>query len=465
MHESEDEPDGLVEELLAFDPDVEIVRLHGLCARPELNGVFGIITGAMRADGRYPVKLYPEDRSVLVRAGNLTMMFGDYDDDDDDDSYSHDEDSESDDGGDSHQSMRHATDPVPPKPPPEPPPEPPPAPFVATAPSIVGHPIDSAHANYMTRRASLLGLLPRRWLGADGRTTWRFSVTPECSCHWRAHMRPTFSTADAASNLQTKAAEQHNGAAESSAPKAPRMPPTKPPSPVIPTSTPPRTVTHPRHIPLTPDISRRLFADPWPSASTLLPPSIADSTMAPQPTSVSEAAARQPAAARQTPTRAQTGTSRGHVKVRVMEAKRKVAAIQAQHEHQCRLAKAERSRVAEEARQKVMVQRAHQLGTGQPLRLPGSARDRMQAQEAKHARRRVKEDRRKAIRARAAAEAAPVLAAAVALATAEAVPRQMMVRESGSAYRLPSQGEEPDWPGQPEGARASAREPLGTLWW
>ena len=42
--------------------------------------MFGIITGAMRADGRYPVKLYPEDRSVLVRAGNLTMMFGNYDD-------------------------------------------------------------------------------------------------------------------------------------------------------------------------------------------------------------------------------------------------------------------------------------------------------------------------------------------------------------------------------------------------
>jgi hypothetical protein len=60
---------------------------------------------------------------------------------------------------------------------------------------------------------------------------------------------------------------------------------------------------------------------------------------------------------------------------------------------------------------------------------------------------------------------APVLAAAVALATAEAVPRQLMVGESGSAYRLPSQGEEPDWSGQPEGARASAREPLGTLWW
>ena len=75
------------------------------------------------------------------------------------------------------------------------------------------------------------------------------------------------------------------------------------------------------------------------------------------------------------------------------------------------------------------------------------------------------EDRRRASRARAAAEAAPVLAAAVALATAEAVPRQLMVGESGSAYRLPSQGEEPDWSGQPEGARASAREPLGTLWW
>ena len=71
----------------------------------------------------------------------------------------------------------------------------------------------------------------------------------------------------------------------------------------------------------------------------------------------------------------------------------------------------------------------------------------------------------RASRARAAAEAAPVLAAAVALATAEAVPRQLMVGESGSAYRLPSQGEEPDWSGQPEGARASAREPLGTLWW
>ena len=40
------------------------------------------------------------------------------------------------------------------------------------------------------------------------------------------------------------------------------------------------------------------------------------------------------------------------------------------------------------------------------------------------------------------------------------LPRQLMVGESGSAYRPPSPGEEPDWPGQPEGARASAREPL-----
>jgi hypothetical protein len=95
-----------------------------------------------------------------------------------------------------------------------------------------------------------------------------------------------------------------------------------------------------------------------------------------------------------------------------------------------------------------------------PLRLPGSARDSMQAQEAKHARRRVKEDRRKASHARAAAEAAPVLAAAVALATAEAVPRQLMLGESGSAYRLSSRGEEPDWPGQPEGARAHLPESL-----
>ena len=136
-----------------------------------------------------------------------------------------------------------------------------------------------------------------------------------------------------------------------------------------------------------------------------------------------------------------------------------------QHKHQCRLAEAERARVAEEARRKAIVQKAHQLGTGQPLRLPGSARDRIQAQEAKHARRRAKEDRRKASRARGAATVTPVLAAAVALAAAEAVPRQRMPGESGPAYRRPSRGEEPDWPGQPEGARASAREPLGTLWW
>jgi hypothetical protein len=96
---------------------------------------------------------------------------------------------------------------------------------------------------------------------------------------------------------------------------------------------------------------------------------------------------------------------------------------------------------------------------------PGSARDRIQVQEAKHARRRAKEDRRKASRARGAAAVTPVLAAAVALATAEAVPCQWMPGESGPAYRRPSRGEEPDWPGQPEGARASAREPLGTLWW
>jgi len=114
---------------------------------------------------------------------------------------------------------------------------------------------------------------------------------------------------------------------------------------------------------------------------------------------------------------------------------------------------------------KAMVQKAHQLGTGQPLWLPGSARDRTQVQEAKHARRRAMEDRRKASHARGAAAVTPVLAAAAALAAAEAVPRQRMPGESGPAYRRPSRGEEPDWPGQPEGARASAREPLGTLWW
>ena len=79
------------------------------------------------------------------------------------------------------------------------------------------------------------------------------------------------------------------------------------------------------------------------------------------------------------------------------------ASIQAQHKHQCRLADAERTRDAEEARRKAMVQKAHQLGTGQPLRLPSSARDRIQVQEAKHARRRAKEDRRKASHARGAA--------------------------------------------------------------
>ena len=38
-------------------------------------------------------------------------------------------------------------------------------------------------------------------------------------------------------------------------------------------------------------------------------------------------------------------------------AARKAASIQAQHEHQCRLAEAERARVAEESRRKAMVPR------------------------------------------------------------------------------------------------------------
>jgi hypothetical protein len=356
-HESETESEGRVEKLLAFEPDVEIVRLHGLCARPELNGVYGTITGAKRADGRYPVKLYPEDRSVLVLACNLTMMFGGYDNDY---SYSHDEDSESDDSGDvdPRTVTRHATDPIPPKPPPEPPP----APVAATATAL-------------------------------------------------------------------------------------------------PTSTPPRTVVHPRHMQLADvtDISRRLFSQSPTPSSPLLPPSITDTSAA---LKLEVATALQQAAARPTSTQVQAGTPRRHAKEL-----RKAASIQAQHKHQCRLADAERARVAEEARRKAMVQKAHQLGTGQPLWLPGSARDRTQVQEAKHARRRAKEDRRKASHARGAAAVTPVLAAAAALAAAEAVPRQRMPGESGPAYRRPSRGEEPDWPGQPEGARASAREPLGTLWW
>ena len=462
-HESETESEGWVEEPSAFDaePDVEIVRLHGLCARPELNGVYGIITGAKRADGRYPVKLYPEDRSVLVRACNLTMVGG-YDDDY---SYSHDEDSESDDSGDDHpsKSPRHAIDPTPPKPPPEPPP----APVAATAPSTAVHPsIDSTHARYMTRRASLLGLLPRKWLGADGRTTWRFCVTPECICHWdwRAHMMPTSSTADTASNLQTEAAEPEEQQLIAIPPlrsiKAPDTLPAKSPLTARPISTPPRTVVHPRHTQLADvtDVSRRLFSQSPTPSSPLLPPSITDTSVDLQ---LEVATALQHATARPTSTQAQPGTPRRHAK----EALRKAASIQVQHKHQCRLADAERARVAEEARRKAMVQKAHQLGTGQPLWLPGSARDRIQVQEAKHARRRAKEDRRKASHARGAAAVTPVLAAAVALAAAEAVPRQRMPGESGPAYRRPSRGEEPDWPGQPEGARASAREPLGTLWW
>ena len=460
-HESETESEDWAEEPLAFDeePDVEIVRLHGLRARPELNGVYGIITGAKRADGRYPVKLYPEDRSVLVLACNLTPVGG-YDDDY---SYSHDEDSESDDSGDDHpsKSPRHATDPTPPKPPPEPPP----APVAATAPSTAVHPsIDSAHARYMTCRTSLLGLLPRKWLGADGRTMWRFCVTPECSCHWdwRAHMMLTSSTVDTASNLQTEAAEPEQQQLIAIPPlrsiKAPDTLPATSPLTAIPTSTPPRTGVHPRHTQLADvtDISRRLFSQSPTPSSPLLPPSITDTSADLQ---LEVATALQHATARPTSTQAQLGTPHKHVK----EALRKAASIQAQHKHQCHLAEAERARVAEETRRKAMVQKAHQLGTGQPLRLPGSARARIQVQEAKHARRRAKEDRRKA--ARGAATVTPVLATAVALAAAEAVPRQRMPGESGPAYRRPSRGEEPDWPGQPEGARASAREPLGTLWW
>ena len=299
---------------------------------------------------------------------------------------------------------------------------------------------------------------------ADGRTTWRFSVTPECSCHWRAHMRPTSLTADTASNLQTEAAEPERQQLIAIPPlhsiEAPDTLPAKSPLTALPTSTPPRTVVHPRHMQLADvtDISRRLFSQSPTPSSPLLPPSITDTSAALQ---LEVATALQQAAARPTSTQVQAGTPRRHAK----EALRKAASIQAQHKHQCRLADAERARVAEEARRKAMVQKAHQLGTGQPLWLPGSARDRIQVQVAKHARRRAKEDRRKASHARGAAAVTPVLAAAVALAAAEAVPRQRMPGESGPAYRRPSRGEEPDWPGQPEGARASAREPLGTLCW
>ena len=269
---------------------------------------------------------------------------------------------------------------------------------------------------------------------------------------------PTSSTADTASNLQTEAAEPEQQQLIAIPPlrsiKAPDTLPAKSPL------TPPRTVVHPRRTQLADvtDISRRLFSQSPTPSSPLLPPSITDTSADLQ---LEVATALQHATARPTSTQAQPGTPRRHAK----EALRKAASIQAQHKHQCRLADAERARVAEEARRKAMVQKAHQLGTGQPLRLPGSARDRIQAQEAKHARRRAKEDRRKASRARGAATVTPVLAAAVALAAAEAVPRQRMPGESGPAYRRPSRGEEPDWPGQPEGARASAREPLGTLWW
>lgn len=276
---------------------------------------------------------------------------------------------------------------------------------------------------------------------------------------------PTSSTADTASKLQTEAAEPERQQLIAIPPlrsiKAPDTLPATSPLTAIPTSTPPRAVVHPRHTQLADvtDISRRLFSQSPTPSSPLLPPSITDTSADLQ---LEVATALQHATARPTSTQAQLGTPHKHVK----EALRKAASIQAQHKHQCHLAEAERARVAEETRRKAMVQKAHQLGTGQPLRLPGSARDRIQAQEAKHARRRAKEDRRKASRARGAATGTPVLAVAVgALAAAEAVPRRRMPGESGPAYRRPSRGEEPDWPGQPEGARASAREPLGTLWW
>ena len=468
--EREESLEGGSEESLEGGSEIDcetIVQLHGLITRTELNGAIGITTGPPRADGRYPVQLDYEERGIWVLPSNLVIVG---DDDDDYYSFSLDEDSGFDDSGSEDssdvppaKSPRHGTNPVPPKPPPE---SPPPSPSTSTARST------AAHSTYATRMASLLGLLPRRWLGADGRTTWRFSDTPECSCPWRAHMNlPPSTTVDTAFHSQAEATEHHQLGQRAQhdgleGPMEPEMPPTKPPLLATLTSTPPRTVTHLQHIPLSvaSDISRRLFADvPLPS-STLLPLSIADATVArtqPRAAVLELAASRQHAVTRHPPTWSHTETSHGHVK----EAARKAASIQAQHEHQCRLAEAERARVAEESRRKAMVQKAHQLGTGQPLRLPGSARDRTQAQEAKHARRRVKEDRRKARRAHVAAAVPPALAATGALAAAEAVPHQRMPGESGLAYRRPSRGEEPDWPGQPEGARASAREPLGTLWW
>ena len=51
-----------------------LVRLYGLRARPELNGAYGTIIGAIQADGRYPVRLDHEDRSILVLTGNLVRL-------------------------------------------------------------------------------------------------------------------------------------------------------------------------------------------------------------------------------------------------------------------------------------------------------------------------------------------------------------------------------------------------------
>ena len=51
-----------------------LVRLYGLRARPELNGAYGTIIGAIKADRRYPVRLDHEDRSILVLTGNLVRL-------------------------------------------------------------------------------------------------------------------------------------------------------------------------------------------------------------------------------------------------------------------------------------------------------------------------------------------------------------------------------------------------------
>ena len=54
----------------------EYVVLHGLKAKPELNGRVGVVCGNLNTFSRYPVKLEGKETVIAVKPTNIYRQFG-----------------------------------------------------------------------------------------------------------------------------------------------------------------------------------------------------------------------------------------------------------------------------------------------------------------------------------------------------------------------------------------------------